>query len=99
MSDTATVISPEETVTNEIDFSDPEIQARLERGYQQVLRREGTPIDEVREESSNGIDFSDPEISARLERGYQQAMRGEGRPMDEVFDDLERKCRQWMNTQ
>ena len=72
------------------DYSDPEIQARLERGYQQVLRREGTPIDKVREEFTKDIDYSDPEIQARLERGYQQAMRGEGRPKDEVFDDLEK---------
>ena len=31
----------------ELDLSDPELNARLERGYQQVMSREGRPLDEV----------------------------------------------------
>ncbi len=31
----------------ELDLSDPELNARLERGYQQVVNREGRPLDTV----------------------------------------------------
>lgn len=31
----------------ELDLSNPELNERLERGYQQVMRREGRPLDDV----------------------------------------------------
>ena len=31
----------------ELDLSNPELNERLERGYQQVIRREGRPLDDV----------------------------------------------------